>query len=296
MGRRPKAAYKATTDRGRSFGVSITDRDKQRLLMLTRWYALNAGHITRAELPIDTWHPDYTGLPEGEFTDAYSKHMYAVKRRLAKLARIEESGTISGPLAASMLIPGHDTVWYPTSYGATAADAPWRIRPGISSQIIAHAWMAADIGQQIESLGYRVLSEREHATATDHHGQLISTPIDSPITTRSGARISKKPDVAVISSDEQRFIAVEAERDKNRPIPTYVEKLTAYQMNPAVHAVWYICGSVTTAERVATAAERVFGNNPFPLRIRIAQTWGDWSGIPDLPNTASLLDDLRNLA
>lgn len=296
MGRRPKAAYQASTDTGRSFGVTVTSRDQERLRMLARWYALSAGHIARAELPITDWHPDYITTGEADGTDAYRRHAYAVKRRLAKLARIEENGTISGPLASSVIIPGHETVWYPTLYGATAADAPWRIRSGISPNLVSHAWMAADIGLQIENLGYTVYSEREHASKTDQHGALIHTPIDSPITTRTGQKITKKPDVAVVGTSGQNFIAVEAERYQSRALSVYMEKLSAYQLNPSVHAVWYVCGSTAIAERVGEAADRVFGSQPFPLRIRIAQTWGDWTGIANLPHDTKLTDDLRNLA
>lgn len=296
MGRRPKAAYKATSDKGRSFGVSVTAGDKKRILLLARWYALSAGHIARTELRMDQWHPGLTGLTDGRGTDNYERRVYAIKRRLAKLARLDEAGTVSGPLVASLFMPGHETVWYPTLYGATAADVPWRLRTGVSPQYVAHAWMAADIALQIEGLGFRVLSEREHATMLDQYGATITTPIESVVQSRTGSKVTKKPDLAIISSDERSFIAVEAERDTNRALTTYMEKLSAYRLNTAVRAVWYICESPRAADRVREAANRVFGSSPFPLRVKVAQTWGTWCGIEDFTEQPTLMDDLRKLA
>lgn len=295
MANRPKRAYRATSDAGKTFGVEVTTRDIERLSALVRWYCLTAEHITRMEMPQETWNPGITGVLEGDPHPDFAKHLYAVKRRLAKLARVDDVGTHSGPLAQGVIVEPGRTGWYATPYGATAASSPWRIRPTINPQFASHAWMAADVGLQIESLGYTVLSERELASGIDKNAEEITTSIASQIIGTNGQSISKKPDLAVLSTDRRSFIAVEVEKWRDRPLSHYTEKLRAYDDNPAVKNVWYLCGSDTVANRVAAAAEKVFGDREFPLRIRVTAQTPTWKGVLGMESDGRLLSDLEGL-
>lgn len=295
MANRPKRAYRATSDAGRTFGVEVTTRDAERLSALVRWYCLTAEHIARMEMPQDTWNPGITGLLDGDPHPDFAKHLYAVKRRLAKLARVDESGTHSGPLTQGVIVEPGRTGWYATRYGATAAGSPWQIRSGINPQFASHAWMAADVGLQIESLGHTVLSERELASGIDREGEEVTTSIASQIIGTNGQSVSKKPDLAVLSSDHRSFLAVEVEKWRDRPLSHYTEKLRAYDDNPAVKTVWYLCASDTVANRVATAAERVFGDREYPLRIRTTTQTPTWNGVLGMESDARLLGDLEGL-
>lgn len=297
MATRPKSPLRATTRSGTEFGVKTMPKDQQRIAMLARWYCLSPEHVARAEIDHRLWRPDLVALQPGEtMTREYRSAIRSVKQRFWKLSSVEENaGNHTGPLVGSALVGDGLVAWYATRYGISAASLPWRFRSGINPQFAAHAWMAADIGMQVESLGFRVLSERELSIKTDRNGEEVETQIESPYVNSQGNSVLKKPDVAVISKDARTFIAVEVEKDQNRPIATYMEKMKAYERNGACRAVWYMCGSDTTANRVATAAERVFGNRNYPLRIYTVPGTDGWMGLPGLEQNEGLVNDLRSL-
>lgn len=297
MAGRPKSPYRAETDKGRRFGIVATDDDRTRIAHLARWYCLSADHLARYELADERlWNPYLNGLPPGQRTTEYEKKIRAIKERLGKLVRVQENpGNHTGPLVGSALVDDGKVAWFATRYGITVAALPWRFRSTINPQFAAHAMMAADIGMQVESLGFRVYSERELASGTDKNGDEITTPIESHYTNSSGVRTAKKPDVAIISQDMRSFHAIEVERDQNRSLSTYAEKLRAYDDNPALTGVWYLCAYEATANRIKTAATRVFGDRPFNLRVRVVGERDGWHGVPDLRNDERLVEDLRRL-
>ena len=86
------------------------------------------------------------------------------------------------------------------------------------------------------------------------------------------------------------------ENDKNRSQTTYIEKLKAYDANTDVAAVWYLCSSQTTANRVGNAATSIFGRGAsFPLRIRVIEGRDEWMGIEHLRNDERLMSDLEGM-
>lgn len=300
---RPRSAYRAVTDGGREFGVQPTSDDRRRLAQLARWYALTAEHLARLEVSPADWFPHVTGATDEPLAAAYSTRVTAIKKRLAKLARVEENvGNHTGPLVGSSPSFVNQTAWYCTRYGISVANLPWRFRSSINPQFAAHAFMAADIGTQIEAFGHIVYSERELTTRIDRHGGEITAPVESWYTAVSGVRTAKKPDVAVLAADGRHFIAIEVERDQNRPLATYQEKLRAYDDNANISAVWYLCASPATVNRVGAAADRVFGDRDYPLRIlHVGSDSGGtgagdgWAGVVGLEQYSSLSHDLDTL-
>lgn len=289
MAGRPKSQYRMLTDLGREHGVRLTDTDRTRIAHLGRWYSLSAEQLARFELGLHDWNED-------QFTPEFEAHVYAIKRRLAKLVRVRENaGNHTGPFVGSAFAASGTTVWHATRYGISSSTLPWRFRSDINPQFADHAMMAADIGMQIESFGFRVYSERELASGTDKNGDEITTPIESHFINSAGTKTGKKPDVVVVSKDLRSFHAIEVERDQNRAISTYTEKLRAYDDNPAMTGVWYLCASEATANRVKTAASRVFGDRPFNLRVRVVGERVGWAGVPNLSQEERFTEDLRRL-
>ena len=94
-------------------------------------------------------------------------------------------------------------------------------------------------------------------------------PIDctSPYNGAAGT-IFKIPDLAIIARDGCSYIAIEIECDLNRPLETYRTKLEAYEQDPTVAAVWYICETERTAKRVRAAAANYPGANVRILAVR----------------------------
>lgn len=173
----------------------------------------------------------------------------------------------------------------------------------INPMFAAHAWTAADVGMQLERLGHRVLSEREMSTGIDAAGDEVTIASASKFTPTNGTPVQKKPDLAVLGQGG-RYIAVEVERRERRPPRVYREKLEAYEANPAISAVWYLCGSENVRKRVVAAAEKVFGNRTtFPLRIQLLRNLGGFyevaglTPVPELelPGHPRLLADLAAL-
>lgn len=298
MGRRSSASLlKSIKETDRRAGVIITDDDKRRISMLARWYSLSPRHIARQELDETHWNADVN--PHLTEADAivFANKVRAIRRRLSTLARVEEQGTHVGPLVSGGRFDYTTSTWYATAYGATAAALPWRLRTSINPQFVHHAWFAADVGLQLERAGYDVLSERELSTGTRADGEDVPMDLSSAfVNPNTGTRTEKKPDLAVIGPEASRFIAVEVENDRDRSLATYTEKLHAYDSNTDVHAVWYMCASRSTANRVGSAASSLFGpNSDFPLRIRIIDRDDDWMGIPNFTDDVKLQTDLRSL-
>lgn len=295
--RASRMLLKSVKESGRKVGIAITEDDKRRVAMLARWYSLSPQHIARSELDERIWNPDLNPHPSDEDQEAYAKQSLAVRRRLSKLSSVEEQGTHIGPLVGGGRFDYNASTWFATQYGASMTELPWRLRPTINPQQVRHAWFAADVGMQIERLGYHVLSERELSTGVRVDRSDIELDLNSPyVNPRTGVVTNKKPDVAVLNTDRDRFIAIEVENDKNRSQTTYIEKLKAYDANPNVAAVWYLCSSQATANRVGTAATKTFGKGAsFPLRIRIIEGRDEWMGIEDLPNDERLMNDLGGM-
>lgn len=293
---RPTSGIRGVTNKGRDFGVRLTDTDLARVRLLGRWYCLTLDHLTRAELDPTHWHPDHiTDNTDGRVSTAYEKKAYLIRRRLAKLVRIEENPAAHvGPVVAAAELYERRTGWHATRYGITAAGLPWSFRPAVNPRFAHHAWAAASVGMQIERAGFTVLSEREIATGTDQHGDDITARLNSEYSGPHGGRqVTKKPDLAVLSPGGTNYVAVEVERWNDRPLRDYTEKLTAYQDNTAIKAVWYLCGSETVQSRVIQAATKIGLPTDFPLRMRVMR---DVNGLPQIPNLAAdqkMLADMR---
>lgn len=294
MGRRSSASLlKAVKESGKKAGVLVTEDDKRRVAMLARWYSLSPEHLARQEVDEKHWNPDINPNLGEEDRKALNSKVYAVKRRLARLAHIEEAGTHIGPLVGGGRFDYNNSTWFATQYGATAVGLPWKLRSTINPQFVRHAWFAADVGLQIEKFGVQVLSERELSTGVTVDGESIDRDLNSSYVNRStGVSTNKKPDLAVVSRTNNQFIAVEVENDKNRSMNTYTEKLRAYDANTNVRAVWYLCSSEATANRIGQAAESVFGEAAFPLRIRIINGRDGWMGLVNPTNDTTLMNDL----
>lgn len=292
---RPKSSLRAVNDRGREVGVHVTPMDVRRIEALGRWYCLSPHHLARIEVGPEAWHPSL--LPESQPgpTPEYERVLYAIKRRLARLSRVQENaGNHVGPVVGSALVHEGLTAWYATRYGSTAASLPWSGRSSVNPFLAAHAWMAASVGMQIEALGIPVVSERELSTGLDRTGAALEAPFDSEYVSPNGARTTKKPDIAVLSPDGRSYIAIEVERDRNRPLVTYREKLIAYRDNPAIKGVWYLTSNATTQDRVLRAAKDVLPRG-FPFITRVLD---DVCGLMEIRNPdrdENLMGHLRQI-
>lgn len=100
--------------------------------------------------------------------------------------------------------------------------------------------MAVDIGMALESAGYRVLSEREIATGIDRHSDEITAQLESEYNA-NGRSTGKRPDIAILAPNGTEYLAIEVERDTDRSISVYEQKLSAYTRNSSIRSVWYIC-------------------------------------------------------
>lgn len=253
-----------------SRGVAITERDLDRIQLLGRWHSLTAEHIARSEQTASLWSPSLDHAQTPEARAAFARAVEAIKRRFRTLKAIEEDPGIGiGPLIGTALAPNGSTAYFATRIGGQTAELPWRLRSRINPMLCQHAWMAADIGTALEARGYTVLSERELSTGIDRHGNPVTARLESQYVTPNGRTTNKKPDVAVLHSNGSDYIAIEVERDTDRAVSVYEQKLAAYRANTAVKAVWYLCASDTTARRVGMGAQKALGRgNSFPLRIK----------------------------
>lgn len=275
-----RSSIRSVARTGRSRGIRVTDRDRARIAFMGRWYSVTVNHLVRAEYDPAIWRPTHPDFGSEASLDEARRAFHNIHHRLNQLRRIESDPARNvGPLVDADLNPNNMTAWYATRTGGTTAQLPWGLRNSINPMFAAHSWMAADIGTAIEAKGYKVLSERELSTGIDKHGFRIDAPLDSTFTGRAGLETKKKPDVAILHPNGHDYIAIEIERDTDRSVKTYEQKLTAYQGNSAVRAVWYVCASETTARRVAAGAVKALGDPslkgpngeplapPFPLRI-----------------------------
>lgn len=288
MSRTPSAIRTSTGS-----GVAISERDLARIRLMGRWHSLTAEHIARSEQDPALWSPALDSAQTPEACAQFTRAVEAVKRRLRTLKAVEHDPGIGiGPLLGTSYTPTSRTAYHATRIGGRTASLPWTLRDKINPMLCEHAWMAADIGMALETKGYRVLSEREIATGIDRHGDEITAPLTSEHLTPGGQTTGKRPDVAVLHPNGTDYIAIEVERDTDRAVSVYEQKLSAYRANTAVQAVWYLCASDTTARRVGKAANKVLGGSGFPLRITTIPTYDnynflDMDGLPD-----KLLGDL----
>lgn len=255
---------------GKSHGIRVTERDRDRIALMGRWYSLTVNHIVREEYGPEVWNPTHPEYGTEAQQEAARRAFHNVHHRLNQLRRIESDPARNvGPLVENDMNPDGLTAWFATRIGGRTAQLPWTFRNTINPNFAAHSWMAADIGMALESRGYRVLSERELSTGIDKHGERITAQLESRYVASNGRAMNKKPDVAVLHPNGTDYIAIEVERDTDRAVRVYEEKLSAYKSNTAVKAVWYMCASETTARRVGMGAQKALGrSDTFPLRIR----------------------------
>lgn len=310
---RAKRFQRVVTSRGNERGVHLTSRDEQRLLAIGRWYSLTVAHLVRHEARRTADPGTFGSNQHGEWSKDFDKRYAAVSRRMACLANIEVRGTATGPYVSRVQVNDATAAWSVTPYGATWVGLPWQMRP-INPLSALHAWMAADAGIELERRGFLVAAQREMGSGTNAWGMPVSYPVktDQGIDWRSyqfasryepsgdEGSTNKEPDVAVLGPGGV-FIAIEIERVTNRPIRAYGEKLEAYRGNPMVSAVWYLCESETTANRVRQAAQRVFSDGrgglvDFPLRVRVMRNEPElgWV-IPNFDNDQRCMADLAKM-
>lgn len=264
-----RSSIRSISRTGYSHGVRITDRDRARLALLARWYCLHVSHLFRAENDPALWSPSHASANTEESLDIVRRRTHTIYHRLNRLRGIDSDPARNiGPLVDNDMSPDGQTAWFATRIGVRNAELPWTVKNNINPNFASHSWMAADIGMAIESAGYRVLSERELSSRIDQHGLDITAPLESRYVASNGRAMNKRPDVAVLHPNGKDYIAIEAERDTDRAINVYTEKLSAYAANSAVRAVWYVCASRATANRVALGAKKALDSpGKFPLRI-----------------------------
>jgi hypothetical protein len=242
---------------GRKQGFDYSPRDLERLRFITRWYCVSPMHLVRKEEPMELWHPLLHGA-QGD-TEARRRQLKLrlrnVRDRMAIMSNIARYAPVRIlPVAAQAI------GYYPSRSGGKLI-SPWEdIYPAVW-QNYAHAFMAADIGMHLERAGFSVYSEREVGTGRTVNGDIIQHDLASDFRGGQGGRaIQKRPDLVVPSRTSLNYIAVEIERDENRPLRVYRDKLQAYQGNPNITKVWYCYREGTnTGHRVLTAAQELFG-------------------------------------
>lgn len=242
----------------RALGLDYTARDLERLRFVARWYCVSPMHLIRKEEDPELWHP-LVHLNEGD-TEARERKLATrtkqIRKRMNYLSRVTPHPTLGIMQVAAQAIG-----YYATRMGATMV-TPWEdIQPAVW-QNFAHAFMAADIGMHLERAGFQVLSEREIGTGRTVTGDIIEHDLVSDFRGGQGGRaVQKRPDLVVPATTSLNYIAVEIERDENRPLRVYRDKLQAYQGNPNITKVWYCYREGTnTGHRVLTAAQELFGD------------------------------------
>lgn len=282
-GREPSALQYRTAN-GEARGFIVTPRDKQMLMALTRWYALTTPSLYK-QLHLEEkekWSP-YHGADPLAFRRGHElfTELKKLRNRLGMFrAVIDDPANGYGPFARSSFLTSTQQAWFALPLGARACGLDgWVRRHSVNLQSVEHALAASDIAAQIESYGWVCASERELL-----HGRLVdNTPLSADFTSiyrppGTAREVLKRPDVAVMSPDGSRYIAVEIERNKYRASSNYIEKLKAYSRNPSIDAVWYMCVDQNTADRVIEAATIVFKDAPHArVRVRTADTqYGFW--------------------
>lgn len=272
------------TRTGELRGFTVQERDREVLRQLTRWYALSTPALARRMHMNQKhiWSPYFGGsyaafLTKGELDSSYRK----VRDRLLKMKKIvEDTPSGIGPFVHAGYMGTEHYAWYATPLGARECGLQGWVRShSINQQSFEHAMAASDIGMQFESYGWTVASERELLRSVTVQGDMLETNLTSMYRADGSRRdVQKRPDLAIMSPDRSRYIAVEIERNKYRALSNYVEKMHAYAGNPCIDAVWYVCVDENTRSRVIEAAERVFERSPHArVRIKVAdQQHGFW--------------------
>lgn len=274
------------TASGELRGMIVTERDKEMLRELTRWYALTAPALYRRmhKTEKEKWSP-YFGADPDAFKRGHSLFVPVrkLRERLGMMRAIVEEPTIGyGPFVRSTFLSYTQQAWFALPLGARACSLDgWVKRHKVNLQSVEHALAASDIATQLESYGWRVASEREllRGESIPDRGATLSadfTSIYRP--TGTSREVMKRPDLAILSPGNDRYIAVEIERNKYRSVSNYVEKLKAYRRNPSIDAVWYLCVDENTKDRVVEAAESVFADALHArVRVRAVDTqFGFW--------------------
>lgn len=258
----------------RTQGIDIRESDLARVRLLARWYCLTTKQIAAFETAPAEWHPMYPAVaqlsPE-ERARRLSKPAESARRRLAKLARIEK-GYGDGPLVAVTYHDAFTPVYSATRRGGQVADTPWDAIGEVSWNNIAHATLAANVGLQLEAMladapGWAVYTQRELDTGHAANGDDLPNQYRSTFQGRNGETTQKNPDLVLSKGDGSKYVAIEIERDRNRPMSVYRSKLQAYEQNPDILAVWYVCEHSATANRVAEAAKDYPGANVRVLSV-----------------------------
>ena len=241
-------------------GIEIGARDLARVRHLARWYCLSPKHLAALERELSDWHPDSPRLRDidpSERARLLVRPGESIRRRLAKMARID-SGYGEGPLVTGVTSRDLRTVIYaPTALGGRVADTPWPKIGPVGAFYINHALLGAEVGIQLTALtaGHpvRIFSQRELDTGHSADGEDLPINYGSSLQ-RKNDSVDKKPDLVLSSNAGTRFIAIEIENDKNRPMEVYSQKLAAYEQNPNISATWYVCSHEATQRRVERAA------------------------------------------
>lgn len=254
----------------REVGIDVVDSDLARVQMLARWYCMTSIQIAAMETPIRSWHPD---MARGDEETAAGLRAFLegkahrIHRRLRKVAAIKP-GISDGPLVIQKPIEYGKSVWSATAFGARIADTPWRSIGPVSWFNAHHALLAADVAIQFTALvPLPLLSQRELTTGHFANGDDLPLDFNSKYEGKEG-RVSKVPDLAILSKDGRSYIAIEIECDLNRALGTYRSKLEAYERDEKVSAVWYVCEKPRTANRVLTAATDYPGSNVRVMGVR----------------------------
>ncbi|BDZ52428.1 hypothetical protein GCM10025867_46690 (plasmid) [Frondihabitans sucicola] len=278
MGRLPATSRIGVIDRRtnerRSEGIDIDATDLARVRALARWYCLTPRHLIALEEPYHSWHPDAATagtLSVEERSRLIGRRAEAARRRLGKMARVEAVGG-DGPLVVGNLTLDRQLIYSATRFGGRAADTSWDNLGPINLYSIEHALLGAEVGIQLQGLmgttGARVFSQRELDTGHDASGEDLPQKYRSGFLRRGGEVTEKAPDLVLSTSSGDKYIAVEVERDTNRPMDVYKAKLSAYEGNLDIAATWYVCEHPATAKRVLRAAEEFPGANVRVMLLR----------------------------
>jgi hypothetical protein len=175
--------------------------------------------------------------------------------------------------------------------------------------IVAHTQFAIDIGVQIESQVLTpwgqgkapsavpmLLSERELRSGNARDGRALPNLSSTHTAPETGKKTRKEPDLVIVHGDKYIVIEVEKTAPRSVPMMTYKTKLLAYETNPNIVAVWYICASDGIANRVKSAGKEVLADRKrFPLRVHTASQIGPMWQITTFTEGSLWMQDLGRL-
>lgn len=262
------------TDRG----LDLREIDLARVRTLARWYCLTPKHLAALEMDYRSWHPDAAAggddTPEAR-ARLLDRKAESLRRRLGRMVRVEATST-DGPLVAVNLSLERQACFAATKFGGRVVDTPWDNLGPINLHSIQHALLGAEIGIQLHGLmgatPALIFSQRELDTGHAANGEDLPQKYRSGFVRRGGDVVEKAPDLVLSTSTGDKFIAIEVERDTNRPMDVYKAKLAAYEGNLDITATWYVCENPTTARRVLRAAESFPGAN---VRVMLPRDLGN---------------------